>query len=109
MSATVTNPWFRKDGPYSSPTYSLDRDPVFEYRGVKVYKTRSGSYLYALNGSAITERAGFTKARAPEVIDEILDGGAPSSDVVVATLRASGFKGLSWSEYSREYAAGRMA
>ena len=61
---TVRNPWFRKDGPYSRPMYELEGKPVFEYRGVSVYK-RSMGWLYVLGDTAITERAGFRKEAAP--------------------------------------------
>ena len=105
---SVKNPWFRKDGPYSRPTYELDSAPIFQHRGVSVYR-RSMGWLYVLGDTAITERAGFKKENAPEVIDSILDGQTPSSDLVVKHLRANGCKALSYDEYMIEYHAGRMA
>ena len=105
---TVKNPWFRKDGPYSAKTYELKGEPVFTYRGVSVYHPVS-SWLYVLGDTAITERAGFNKDKAPSIIDSILDGEVPSSDNVVTHLRAYGFKGLSYDEYSQAYAKGEMA
>lgn len=104
---SVKNPWFRKDGPYSRPMYELDGAPVFEYRGVSVYK-RSQGWLYVLGDTAITERAGFSKELAPEIIDEMLDGLTPASDNVVLHLRRNGHKALSYDEYNAEYRAGRM-
>ena len=108
MKTTVKNPWFRKDGPYSRPMYELDGAPIFEHRGVSVYK-HSRSWLYVLGDCAITERAGFNKDNAPGIIDALLDGRDCSSDGVTAHLRANGHKGLSYAEYNAEYAAGRMA
>lgn len=105
---TVKNPWFRKDGPYSAKTYELKEEPVFTYRGVSVY-LRISSWLYVLGDTALTERAGFNKEKAPETIDSILDGKEPSSDNVVTHLRANGFKGLTYDEYFRAWAKGEMA
>jgi len=108
MTKTIKNPWFRKDGPYSRPVYELSDKPIFEHRGVTVYR-RPQSWLYVLGNTAITERAGFNKDAAPDVINGILDGAIPTSDLVVQHLRANGHKALSWAEYSIEHAAGRMA
>lgn len=108
MKTTVKNPWFRKDGPYSRPMYELEGVPVFQYRGVDVYR-RTQSWMYVLGDTAITERAGFNKAAAPAIIDEILDGLTPSGDAVVAHLRANGHKALTYDQYTVEYNAGRMA
>ncbi len=107
MKASVKNPWFRKDGPYSRPMYEIDGAPVFQYRGVSVYR-RSQSWLYVLGDTAITERAGFEKAKGAALVDEILDGQTPSADAVVLHLRRNGHKALSYDEYMTEYNAGRM-
>ena len=108
MKTAIKNPWFRKDGPYSVREYVLDGAPIFSYRGVDVYK-RSQSWMYVLGDTAITERAGFDKAKAPSLIDDLLDGHEASSDNVVSHLRANGHKGLSYDEYDIEYKSGRMA
>lgn len=106
---TIKNPWFNKSSAYSHPFYELKSNPIFEHRGVKVYKRFDGAFLYVLGDTAIAERAGFDKKRAPQTIDEILDGLKPSADNVVKHLRQHGQKGLSYSEYNAEYSAGRMA
>lgn len=108
MKAIIKNPWHRKDSPYSSKEYHLDAPPIFEYRGVTVYK-RTRSWMYVLGDTAITERGGFDKSCAPEIIDEILDGKTFSSDTVVEYLRANGHRGMTADEYMIEYRAGRMA
>lgn len=105
----IKNPWFRKDGPYSKEFYEVSGAPVFEYRGVKVYRRWEHSWLYVLGDTAITERHGFNKDRAPGIIDSMLNGLEPSADLVVSHLRANGFKGLTHDEYMIEYRAGRMA
>lgn len=104
----IINPWHRKDVPYSRATYEIKGAPVFEHRGVAVYKLTQ-SWMYVFGDTAIAERAGFNKARGQEVIDSLLDGMEPCADAVVQHLRANGHKALSYDEYSREYAAGRMA
>lgn len=106
--SSFRNPWFRKDGPYSRPTYEIEGAPIFEYRGVSVFQ-RSQSWLYVLGDTAITERAGFRKEAAPAIIDGLLDGGEPSADEVAQHLRANGHKALTYGEYNVEYRAGRMA
>jgi len=88
--------------------YALEGKPVFEYRGVSVYR-RTQSWLYVLGDMAITERAGFRKDAAPEIIDALLDGETSSCDTVTAHIRAHGNKGLSHGEYLTEWQAGRMA
>lgn len=108
MKTIVKNPWHRKDGPYSHPAYTLEGAPVFEHRGVAVFK-RWKSWMYVLGDTAITERAGFDKSRGAETIDAILDGTEPSADAVVDHLRANGHKALRYGEYNVEFAAGRMA
>ncbi len=107
-AVSIKNPWFRKDGPYSRQTYEIQGEPVFQHRGVSVYR-RSQSWLYVLGDTAITERAGFNKDAGAGVIDGILDGLEPSADAVVLHLRANGHKALSYDEYGIEYRAGRMA
>lgn len=106
---SIKNPWFRKDGPYSKEFYEVSGDPVFEYRGVKVYRRWEHSWLYVLGDTAITERHGFTKANAPGIIDKILDGLGPSADAVCAHLLACGHKALTHDQYMIECRAGRMA
>ena len=94
---TVRNPWFHKDGPYSRPAYELTGKPVFQHRGVDVYK-RTQSFMYVLGDTAIDERVGFKKETATQIIDALLDGEDAAADAVVAHLRANGFKGYSYSE-----------
>ena len=108
MNRTVKNPWFAELNRTSSSTYELEGSPVFTYRGVSVYR-RFSSWMYVLGDTAITERAGFNKDKAPGIIDGLLDGSEPSSDAVVSHLRANGFNGLRYGEYMTEYNAGRMA
>ncbi len=107
MKSSIRNPWFREEYRSSRQMYELDGDPVFQYRGVSVYR-RSQSWLYVLGDTAITERAGFEKAKGAALVDEILDGQTPSADAVVLHLRRNGHKALSYDEYMTEYNAGRM-
>ena len=108
MNTSIKNPWFRKDSPYSRSMYEIDGAPCFQYRGVSVYQ-RASSWLYVLGDTAITERAGFTKANAPAIIDALLDGREPSSDGVVTHLRANGHKALRYDEYNKAWRKGEMA
>ena len=91
----IRNPWLNSKNQESKPAYTFNAKPIFEYRGVAVFKRPQG-WLYVLNDMALTERAGFSKDRAPEIIDSILDGRTPVADPVAEHISAHGFKGLSY-------------
>jgi hypothetical protein len=95
---SVKNPWYRSEYQSSRQTYEIEGAPVFQYRGVSVYRLVS-SWLYVLGDTAITERAGFKKEKAAGIITGILDGAEPSGHAVLQHLRANGHKGIGYDEY----------
>lgn len=95
----VKNLWHPslKDNPYSPVTFIYTGPCLFSHRGVEVYKNPRGSWDYITGGAAITQRAGFAKERAANIIDDILDGTdkdgtyKPCNDAVKKHLEQLGF------------------
>jgi hypothetical protein len=105
----VINPWHTKHNIYSRPFFEYFDKPIFTYRGVNVYKNYAGSWDYVLGDTAITQRAGFRKEASPAIIDSLLDGQSPVSDIVADHIKSCGHNPLTYEQYNIEYAAGRMA
>jgi hypothetical protein len=107
-TATLTTPadvicqnlWHRPDSAYSQRQFVYRGKCLFEHRGVKIYKNPAGSWDCTFNGVTITQRAGFHKETAAELIDGILDGTAvmPVADAVANHLRAAGHTPKAYSD-----------
>lgn len=92
MTTTTTrNPWHRPQKlEYGPAFYVYDGKPLATYRGVSVFWNHLGSYDYIFAGVTITQRAGFTKSRVPEIVDLLLTGNDPlSNETVNAHIRAN--------------------
>lgn len=73
-TTTAKNLWHQSGNSYSKPVFTYTGRALFTYRGVQVFKNPAGSWDYILNGAAITQRAGFSKDKAPAIIDALLSG-----------------------------------
>jgi hypothetical protein len=88
---TARNLWHNPRSAYSPRVFTYSGRPLFEHRSVRVFKNPAGSWDYIFADFAITQRAGFDKAKARAVIDEILDGTGLVADAVANELRKHGF------------------
>ena len=93
---TVENPW-KTTGANKAKDYSINSDPICSHRGVEVFPSRRGGYLFVYRNMAITHRSKF-KSQAE--IDAILDGTTPVSIQVASRLRECGFKSIGWDQVS---------
>ena len=76
--------------------YRNDANELYSHRGVSVYKVFDKHYDFVIGGACITQRAGAKDRK--KVIDGILDGQEPVSDVVAAHLKTLGFSPLTYDE-----------
>lgn len=95
---SATNLFHNPQSAYSSKVLNYDGRCLFNHRDVEVFKNPRGSWDYIFAGAVITQRAGFSAARAKELIDDILDGREYRSDAVADHLEAHGFTVLRYSE-----------
>jgi hypothetical protein len=93
----VRNPWHDKTLTARPVHYTLMTAPVFEHRGMEIFKMPQGGFLYVFGDMAITHRGAWDKTA--RIADDILDGRAPISDIPAAHLKANGFpKAMGWSD-----------
>jgi hypothetical protein len=104
----VINPWRTKESLHMREFFEYTGKPVFSFRGVDVYNNYS-SWDYVIGGFAITQRAGFHKESAPKIISDILDGLKPVAEGVATRLAAIGFTPMSYDQYNKLWAAGKVA
>lgn len=76
--------------------YENNAREIGSHRGVVVYKLFDHGYDFVIGDACITQRAGCTEM--VQVIDDILDGRSPVSDVVAMHLRKLGFAPLTYSD-----------
>ena len=91
MQTVARNPWHKPGKPeYGPETYIYEGQPIATHRGVSVFWNPCGSYDYVFAGVTITQRAGLTKSRVPEIVDSLLTGNDPLSNATVnAHIRAN--------------------
>ncbi len=106
MKNRYKNPWSDECNTPREKFYENDAPCIFEYRGVKVFRLLHGRFDYVLKDCAITQRAGFKKEDAPQVIDDILDGETPVSDGVYSHLKKCGNKPMTYDQYTKLWEKG---
>jgi hypothetical protein len=105
MQNRYRNLWHATLNIAKPPFYTNDAPEVFRFRDVIIYRLGDKSFDYVLSGACITQRAGFNASAARILIDSILGGTCPVSDVVAVHLRAQGFAPLTYSDHCAQHAA----
>jgi len=89
MAYEFINPWYNPQSGSSTKTYVMKTEPVFEHRGVKVFKHPAGGFLHTFEDMAITHLIALNRTGVN--IDNILDGKMPVCDLVADHLQMHGF------------------
>lgn len=101
----ATNLFHNPTSAYSSKVLSYAGPVLLTHRNVQVVKNPRGSWDYIFAGAVITQRSGFDKRTATELIDDILDGREARPDSVVEHLKTHGFQALSYGKAGEEGAS----